>query len=147
MFQNQELSSNRCQNVSALFIAETARKNYFFLPHAFFLFRKISSVPAVTFAGTTSAFNYNCHDRHVFLQKWIWLRAWHVNARINKLLRASVMRPAFSTRSGLIPSNVPRTARHVIGNKTSPMAREHFSYTHQPDIFMGCTPGFMARAS
>jgi len=59
MFQNQELSSNRCQNVSVLFIVKTHAKTIFFLPHAFFLFREISSVPAVTFVGTTSVFNYN----------------------------------------------------------------------------------------
>lgn len=38
--------------------------------------------------------------------------------RINKLQRGSVMCPAFSTRPGLIPNNVPRTARRAIENKT-----------------------------
>lgn len=149
------------KRVDVFFIAKNARESYilfairrsFFFSFYFILRNPIRSGRNLR-RGWTSAFNYNRADRGVFLQKRIYIRArirTFASARINKLQRASVMRPAFSTRSpGLIPNNVPQTARHAIENKTPSTPRRHTffpTHTHRPDIFMGCMAGFMARAS
>lgn len=94
------------------------RNNLSFLPFADFFFilrnpirsgrnlRRDGHLRLITIAPTAA-----CFYRDGFVRSL-------ARTRINKLQRGSVMCPAFSTRPGLIPNNVPQTARRAIENKT-----------------------------